>query len=232
MDRFDQRNAFLVYIVGKRPRRGLGSVSCMGPVAGAVDKQQGGARPAVSNDPAIAADALTGISVSDGADLGREGGSRPRSEETGHHRGTDTRARIDRVPVGDARDGSESVPGAAGRRKAIDHAARHIDHAWSLVEREQLDTRSVGIGEFVDGNKALVSVLQKVRRELVATSAIRASTPSATPMRRATPAAERRAPATSLGSRTKLTIDISQFPTRQRDSRPFAGRGFDREFVR
>ena len=43
MDRFDQRNAFLVDVVGKCPRRGFGGVRRMGPVAGAVDKQQGGA---------------------------------------------------------------------------------------------------------------------------------------------------------------------------------------------
>ena len=87
-------------------------------------------------------------------------------EEAGHHRGTDTRARIDRVAVGDTRDGPEPVAGAAGRGKAIDQAARDIRHPRPFVEREQLDTRSVGIGEFVDRDNALASMLQEVGRQL------------------------------------------------------------------
>ena len=115
MDRLDQRNAFLVDIVGKCPRRGLGGMGCQGPVAGAVDKQQGGAPPAVRGDPAVAADALAGVSVDDDADLEGTGRNRTRGEEAGHHRGTDTGSRIDRVAVGNACDGSESGTRAASR---------------------------------------------------------------------------------------------------------------------
>ena len=75
-------------------------------------------------------------------------------------------SRIDRVAVGNTCDGSKPGAGAAGRRKAIDEAARDIGHAWPFVEREQLDARSVGIGELIDSDQAVAGMLQKVGRHL------------------------------------------------------------------
>jgi hypothetical protein len=69
------------------------------------------------------------------------------------------------VAVGNAGDGTKSGTRAASRRKAIGQAARDIGHTWSFVEGEQLDTRSVGINELVDGDQAFAGMLQKVGRQ-------------------------------------------------------------------
>ena len=89
MDRFDQWNAFFVDVVGKCPRRGVGGVCSMGPVAGPVDKQQGVALTAVHGDPAVPADALAGVSVDDDADLEIAG----RSSHSGRGSGPSPRYR-------------------------------------------------------------------------------------------------------------------------------------------
>jgi len=69
------------------------------------------------------------------------------------------------VTVGITNDRTQPGSGATGGGKAIDEASSYVGHAGSFVEGEQLEARSVRVGEPVDRDRATSAVLQDVRRQ-------------------------------------------------------------------
>src|SRR6202011_6301717 len=109
-----QRNAFLVDVVGKRSRRGLGGTGRRGPVARAVDKQQGGTLTAVFDRPPVSAYAFAGIGIDDRAEFGATWRRRCREDDAGHDRSALAGLRIDCMAIRVAYDRAEPGTGAAG----------------------------------------------------------------------------------------------------------------------
>ena len=135
-------------------------------MARAIDHEQGRAGRSLAEVPAVPALGFAGERLDHRSDHDSGAVSRPRlAAETRHDRRAEPGAGIDGEAIRLAADGAEAAPRAAGGRIAVFKGALDFGNARSLVERQELHARSVGIRELADDDFAGAGVLQQVGRQ-------------------------------------------------------------------